>query len=127
MVDGDSGVLLENNSEFIPNSFDTGANIITYYSKASCSPDCADVTGQDLYDTREETTIFFKNNADAPEVFLYARWSQVEMGNNGDIGALAGQTVLLDNNGAVTFGTSVGGGGGGSQTWLIRNYNRVFN
>lgn len=127
MVDGDSATL-ENSGQLIGNSSDVGIQLITYWSKAACSPNCADVTGNDLYDSRDTTTILLKNSAKALNSILYAKWSQVDLDNGGDIGALVGQTVKLQNSAAVTFGASVGGGGGGSSnpTWLISNYRRSF-
>ncbi len=127
MVDGASGVLLENSARISSNSSDTGVQLLTYYSKASCSPDCADVTGSDLYNSREETTILLKNSASAESSILYARWTQALLDNGGDIGAIVGQTVKLQNSAAVTFGAAVSGGGESSPvTWLVKNYRRTF-
>lgn len=124
MVDGQS-VILKNSALLKSNSFGTGIQIITYWSKASCSPNCADVTGADLYDSRDETTIELDNSASGPQSIFYARWTRVAIQNSGNIGALVGQTVLLKNSGTITFGTSAGGGGG--STWIVDGYRRIFN
>ncbi len=120
MVDGDVATL-QNSAKLVGNSTDTGLMLITYWSKAGCSPDCADVTGTDLYDSREENTLILKNSYEAPNSVLYAKWSQIKIENSGDIGALVGQTVLMQNSTTVTFGTSVPGGGA-DITWLVYSY-----
>ncbi len=127
MVDGSAGIKIENSSEIAANSSDTGAQLITYWSDAACSPDCADVTGQDLFDSSTVTTIYLEQSAQAPSSILYAKWSQVDLNNGGDIGALVGQKVKLRNSAAVTFGASLGGGGGSSPIiWLVDNYRRDY-
>lgn len=127
MVDGSTGISIGNSSQVIANASDVGAQLITYWSSAACSPDCADVTGQDLFDSSDFTTIYLEQSAQAPASILYAKWSQVDLNNGGDIGALIGQKVLLRNSAAVTFGASVSGGGGSSPiTWLVENYRRDF-
>jgi hypothetical protein len=123
MVDGSAGIVMQNSAELISNSSDVGTKMITYWSRASCSPDCADVTGQDLYDTREDRTILLQNSANAPNSLLYARWSQAEISNGGDIGAIVGQTVRLSNSATITFGTSASGGG--EKFWVIDNIRRL--
>ncbi len=127
MVDDEDGVEFTNSAKALGNSADVGPQFITYWSEATCSPNCADVTGQDLFDSSDVTTISFVNSAEAENSVLFAKWSQVDMNNGGDIGALIGQTVLLRNSAAVTFGATISGGGGPStQTWLVENYRRDF-
>lgn len=124
MVDGQTATF-GNGSTLKSNADNTGFQIINYWSKATCSPDCADVTGQDLHDSRDETTIELGNSTEGPQTIFYSRWTQVSVSNSGQIGALVGQTVRLSNNSAITFGSSVAGGG---QTfWVIDGYRRVFN
>lgn len=129
MVDGQNGVSASNSSEFASNSADIGFRILTYWSAASCSPDCADVTGSDLYDSQDVTTIDMGNGSEGPNTSFYARWSAVEIGNAGLIGAVAGQTIKLTNSSAITFGTSVSGGSGGVTiaAWVVESYKRVYN
>ena len=121
MVDGSSGFAINNSSKLVANTVGTGLEIITYWSAAACSPDCANVTGVDLYNSRAVTTISLQNNSDAPNSIFYAYWSQVTVGNSGQIGALIGQTIRLTNNGTITFGTSVNTG---STTWVVKGYRR---
>jgi hypothetical protein len=121
MVDGSTGASFNNSAQIVSNSSNTGAEIITFWSAASCSPDCSSVTGTDLYNSRGVTTISMQNNGDAPNTILYAYWSQVTVGNNGQIGALIGQTINLTNSGTITFGTSISTG---STTWVVKGYRR---
>jgi hypothetical protein len=123
MIDGalaafQQGSLLKSNSS------GTGFQVVTYSSNASCSPDCASVTGTDLYNSRNLTTISLENSSSAPNTIFYAKWSRVSVANSGEIGALVGQTVALSNSGTITFGTTVGTG---TVFWVIDNYRRTFN
>jgi Tfp pilus assembly protein PilX len=121
MVDGTSGFVMNNSSQLLANNVGTGLQMITYWSAAACSPDCASVTGVDLYNSRGVTTISLQNNGTAPNSIFYAYWSQVTVGNSGQIGALIGQTIRLTNNGTITFGTSVNTG---TTTWVVKGYRR---
>lgn len=124
MVDGSpTAVSLSNNTDLKPNVSGTGFQIITYWSRASCSPDCADVTGTDLYNSRNDTTIDMNNSSNAGSTILYARWTRVSVSNSGQIGALVGQTIQLNNSATITFGTSVGSS---TQYWVIDGYRRTF-
>jgi hypothetical protein len=124
MIDGAEGVSLSNGTLLKSNSSDTGFQLITYWSDSTCSPDCPDVTGQDLYNSRSEPTISLANSSEGPQSIFYARWSKVSISNSGQIGALVGQTVELSNNSAITFGSSVGVGG--KTFWVIDGYRRVY-
>lgn len=124
MVDGGpTAVNLNNSSKLVNNNSDTGFKIITYWSAANCSPDCADVTGVDLNNSRQQTTIDMSNSADADKTILYAKWSRVTVSNTGQIGALVGQTVQLNNSAVITFGTSAGES---STYWVVDHVRRVF-
>lgn len=125
MVDGSSGATFSNSARLESNSSSTGFQIITYRSRASCSPNCTNVTGTDLYNSRNDTTISLSNSAEGPNTIFYAKWTRVQVNNGGAIGALVGQTVQLSNSGTITFGTSVPGGG--NVGWVIDNYRRTFN
>ncbi len=125
MIDGQAGAAFTNSANLKSNSSGTGVRIITYFSRASCSPDCASVTGTDLYNSRNDVTISLDNSAEGAQSIYYARWSRVQINNSGQIGALIGQTVELKNSGTVTFGSSAGGEI--ITTWLIDGYRRIFN
>lgn len=124
MVDGQN-VVLKNSAVLQSNSQSTGFRVITYWSKAGCSPGCANVTGASLYDSRDETTIELDNSASGPNTEFYARWTQITIANSGNIGALVGQTIQLKNSGAITFGTSINGVGG-IEAYVIKSYKRTF-
>lgn len=124
MIDGVKAEF-KNSSVLQSNASNIGFQIITYWSTASCSPDCADVTGTDLYNSRDDTTIELQNSASGPETIFYARWTRVTIQNSGNIGALVGQTVELKNSGTITFGTSTTGAP--TTTWIIDGYRRSFN
>jgi hypothetical protein len=121
MVDGQSSSL-GNSAQIVSNNQDTGAQLITYWSNASCSPDCSDVTGTNLANSRNTTTISLSNSASGPETIFYAKWSKVAVSNSGQIGALVGQTITLTNSAAVTFGSSAGVGS--ITYWLIDGYRK---
>ena len=125
MIDGSGGASFSNSTVLQSNSQSTGFRVITYWSNAGCSPGCGDVTGTDLYNSRDDTTISLNNSASGPNTEFYARWSQIDVNNSGNIGALVGQTIRLSNSGAITFGTSVNGVGG-IQAWVVKSYKRTF-
>lgn len=124
MVDGSSGATFSNSTKLVSNASATGFQVVTYRSDASCSPDCANVTGTDLYNSRNDTTISLSNNTEGPDTIFYARWTRVQINNSGQIGALVGQTVQLSNSGTITFGTSIPGTG--ETFWVINGYRRSF-
>lgn len=124
MVDGTEGFNLKNASKLIPNTSSTGFEIYTFWSSASCSPDCTSLTGADLYNSRNTPTIVMANNTNAAKSIFYAYWSRVQIQNTGDIGAIVGQSVELKNNGTITFGTSVPGVS--ITTWVANGYRRSF-
>jgi hypothetical protein len=124
MIDGSAGLSMQQSSSVVSNSSNVGAQLITYWSEASCSPNCSDVTGTDLYNSRDNRTIYLQNSASAPESVLYARWSQAELSNGGSVGAIVGQTVRLSNSAAITFGAS--SGLPGNEYWVIDSVRRTF-
>ena len=121
MVDGSGGATFSNSSRLVSNASGTGFEIYTFYSKASCSPDCTSVTGTDLANSRSVTTISLSNSSSAPNTTFYAYWSQVNVGNSGQIGAIIGQTISLSNTGTITFGNSTNIG---TTTWVVKGYRR---
>lgn len=125
MVDGTSGVVIRNAAALNANLSGVGMRFITYASNAACSPECANVTGTALYNSRNMTTISIENSASAGRTEFYARWSKVSVSNGGNIGALAGQTVEISNSAAITFGTSVSGFSG-PTAWVVKSYKRVY-
>jgi hypothetical protein len=127
VVDGSGGITISNNGSVQPNVSGTGVEMLTFWSAASCSPDCSSVTGTDLYTSQNTQTINLSNNGSAPASVLYAYWSLVSVSNNGALGAVAGQTVQLSNNAVINFTTSVPGSDNRVTTWVKRGYMRVYN
>ena len=124
MIDGSNGATFSNAGKIQSNASGTGVQIITYYSTASCSPDCTDVTGTDLNSSRTRTTISLSNSAEGADSIFYARWTQVNLANGGQIGAVVGQTIYMSNSATITFGTEIPGGD--DTQWVIDGYRRVF-
>jgi hypothetical protein len=123
MVDGSTGASFNNSTALTSNSGGTGFEIITFYSKAACSPDCTSVTGTDLDNSRSVVTINLQQSATGPQTVFYAYWSEVDIANSGQLGALIGQTILLENTGTITFTTSAGVG---TSSWVVNGYRRAF-
>lgn len=123
MVDGSGGAAFKNSTQLISNASSTGFEIISYWSSASCSPDCGDVTGVDLYNSRSTITISLDNSAQGPQSVFYAYWSKVQVKNSGQLGALIGQTIELKNSGTITFGSAASTG---STYWIANGYRRSF-
>ncbi len=123
MVDGSAGATLSQSSAILANNSSLGAQIITFYSKASCSPDCATVTGSDLFNSRNVVTLSIGNSGLAAGSFFYARWSEIDVSQSGSIGGVLGQTVNLNNTGNISFGSNLSSG---QSIWSIKNYQQVF-
>lgn len=122
MVDGNS-ISLNNTSSVLANAGGIGFWFINYYSTASCAPDCADVTGTDLYNSKDLNTISLGNSGLAAGSVFFARWTKVTLGQSGSIGAVLGQTVELNNTGNISFGTQLSSG---TSIWSIKNYTQIF-
>lgn len=122
MVDGQKAEL-ENSALLKSNVSNTGLQLINYWSNASCSPDCVNLTGLDLFNSRNSVTIELENSASGPQSIFYSRWTRVLVSNSGQIGALVGQTVELKNSGTIVFGSSTSTG---SVFWVTSGYRRGF-
>jgi len=127
VVDGSSGFVIGNKGSITPNNQGTSVEILTFWSAASCSPDCTSLTGTDLYNSQSALTIDLSNTGSALNAILYAYWSKVRLANNGSLGAVSGQTVELGNNAVITFGSAVPGSDNQVTTWVKRGYMRVYN
>ncbi len=120
MIDGSSGITLSNQTVVATNTAGIGVQFITFYSTASCSPDCASVTGTNLNSSMNQTTVSLANQGLAASSTFYARWTALTLSNGGNIGAVLAQKITLSNSGNITFGSS--GGSGGSYSWDVRYY-----
>jgi len=126
IVDGQAGFKLSNNGVVTPNSSGDGIEVRTFYSRASCSPNCTTVTGPDLKNSLNDVTIDLGNNGNAPNSVFIAQWSRVRISNNGQLGAVAGQSVELSNQAVINFTASVPGSNNLTTTWAKRGYMRVY-
>ncbi len=120
MIDGSTGITLNNQTVIANNSSGIGAEFITMYSTASCNPDCASVTGSDLNTSMNQTTVNIGNQGLASGSVFYARWTALVLANGGTIGSILAQKITLGNSGNITFGTT--SGGSGDYTWDVRYY-----
>jgi hypothetical protein len=127
MIDSSEGLDVSNSSKLSSNTNATpvGFRILTYWSAAPCTPECADVTGVALADGRDDVTIELNNGSSGPNTEFYARWSAVELSNSGNVGAVVGQTVSLTNSATITFGTPVSGASSPSA-WVVSSYRRLY-
>jgi Tfp pilus assembly protein PilX len=122
IVDGDIDV--GGSAALIPNSNGTSMHFISFKSSASCSPSCASVTGTDLYNSQNLTTVDVAGAGSFPGAIFQAYWSKIEMGGSGTTGSAIGQTIELNGAGTITFGTSLSSG---ELTWTVRSYQQDFN
>ncbi len=123
MIDGSSGATFSNSSSVLANASNIGFQFITFHSTASCSPNCSDVTGTSLYNSRNLTTISISNSSLGAGSTYYARWSKIQVNNGGAVGAILGQTIQLSNSGNISFGTQLSSG---TSVWSIKNYQQIF-
>lgn len=128
MIDGQDGFAFGNNGQIQPNSSDTGAEVYTFWSHASsgCSPDCTSLSGAPLAASQNVTTIDLANGGSAPFTVFTAQWSRVAVENNGTLGAVAGQSILLSNGAVINFSASIPGSDNLTTTWVQRGYMRVY-
>lgn len=123
MVDGSAGATFKQTTQLVSNASSTGFEVISYWANSGCSPDCANLTGTGLANSQAVTTISLLNSASAPQSIFYAYWSQVNIGNSGQIGALIGQTINMNNSSTITFGSTAQSG---SVYWVANGYRRAF-
>ena len=126
MVDGQNGFNLSNNGRVTPNAYGSGIEVRTFWSDASCSPNCSDVTGVDLHDSQDAITVDLGNNGQAQNSVFIAQWTRVRVSNNGLLGAVSGQSIELTNQAVINFTASVPGSDNLTTTWVKRGYLRIF-
>lgn len=102
MIDGSSGLTLNNQAYVADNSSSTGIEFITYYCGASCSPDST-VTGASLAASQVINTITLGQQSNAPGSVFYAYWSEITVNEGGTLGAVLGQTINLAQSGSISF------------------------
>jgi len=121
MIDSQTGLNITNSAGLTANSSGTGFEIIDFYGGGACSPDCSSVTGTALTTSRVIPTINVNTSGDASNSIFYAYWTEVNLQNSGQIGAIIGQTLNLSNNSTITFGSNVSTG---HVTWVVKGYRR---
>lgn len=126
IIDGPTGFTLANNGIITPNSNNHGIEVRTFRSRASCSPNCINVTGVDLFNSRNDVTINLGNNGNAANSVFIAQWSRVTVSNNGSLGAIAGQSIELSNQAVINFTSSIPGSNNQIDYWTKRGYMRVY-
>jgi hypothetical protein len=139
MLDGSTGLDTGNNSQFIPNSLGTGAEVVSVWWNTNTSTnggfncggiadllDCTNVTGLALSSSQSSTTIELSNNTNAENTVFRTLWSRAEISNNGALGAVAGQTILMRQNAVINFTASIPGSDNLTITWVKKGYLRVF-
>jgi hypothetical protein len=121
MIDG--SVTASGSAAVIPNSDGVSLHFISFESTASCSPNCTTLTGSELYNSQNLTTVDISGAGNFPGVVWHSYWAKIELGGSGTTGSAIGQTIELSGAGTVVFGTSLSTG---ELTWTIRSYQQVF-
>lgn len=121
MVDGT--ISAGGGAQLITNSSGTSAHFISYRSTASCSPNCTNVTGTDLYNSQNQQNVTVDGGGSYPGAIFHAYWSRVRVTGSGVVGAAIGQSIDLSGAGNITFGTSLSSG---TTTWTIRSYQQIY-
>lgn len=115
----DGTITAGGSASLIPNSSGTAAHLISFRSSASCSPNCSSVTGTDLKNSQNLTTVNVAGAGNFPGTIFHAYWSKVILAGSGNMGSAIGQTIDLSGAGTITFGTALSSG---ENTWTIRSY-----
>lgn len=117
----DGTISINNSSSMAANSSGTGAKFISF--KNSTGDPSATVSGSDLKNSQSVTTVSVGNSARVPGMIFDAYWGKLVLGNASTIGAVAGQTIELNNSGNIIFGTKLSSG---VKTWSITSYQRLY-
>jgi hypothetical protein len=120
VVDGSSGITMSNAASILSNLSGTGAHFYTFYCGSGCNVE-SNVTGAALKASQTLQTINISNLSTAVNSVFDAYWSEVNLSNSGQIGAVVGQTIVLSNTASITFGSQASPG---TSTWLIKGYRR---
>ncbi len=128
MVDGT--ITIDGSPQIIANSSGTGIDFISFSSTNPCTTGttstdyCSTLSGNDLYNSQQITTISVGGRVNLPGIIFDAYWGQVSINGSGNVGAATGQAVDLSGAGSVVFGTQLASG---TQTWTITSYEPYFN
>lgn len=120
IVDGDVDV--GGSGQFISNNQGVGAKFISFQSEAACSPDCTELSGNDLYNSQQQVTVDVGSGVNLAGMVFQSYWGTAKLAGGGSIGAIAGQTVDLRGAGTVVFGTVLSSG---EKTWRATSYQEL--
>lgn len=124
----DGTISITGNTSFIANNLGTGAQFISFKSTLACTTAApgatCEPTGTDLKNSQELETVTLDGNTSQPGMAFQAYWGKIRLEGNGNMGAAIGQTVDLDANGTVTFGTVLSSG---ARSWTVTSYQQDFN
>lgn len=110
-------------AQLIANSSGTGIEFISFKSSASCSPSCTSLSGMDLKNSANTTTVTIGGGSNLPGMVFNAYWGKIVIGGAGNVGSAIGQTVDMSGAGTITFGTTLSSG---SSTWTISSYQQKY-
>lgn len=131
MIDGASGATFRGSANIQANSSGVGVRMVTYYSTASCSPECTDVTGTNLYNSQTKSTFVLQNNTTITNGNEFiAAWTTLDMQNGSEVkGAISAQRINLSGGadiGSPSKLTNTGTLVGAQSDVSIRAYRRVY-
>jgi hypothetical protein len=119
-ADGSDSFTMGNSATIAANAGNIGFRFIAFWNKTG-NPDITSLTGSDLANSQTVITINPGNGLEgAGSTLFYARWTEVDLRNNGTYGAVSGQTVKLHNNSNINFNGT--GGAGGASSWDVKYY-----
>lgn len=124
MVDGPNGIYMTGSGSIAPG---VGGRFVAYHSAASCSPECADVTGQDLINSINMRTIY--NGIDSDGNDFMSAWGTLHVAESGGSrGSGAGQKVIRDGSGVWpgTVPLTISSGSSGSDQLQVNWHRRVY-
>jgi hypothetical protein len=106
----------------IANTSGTGIEFISFDSAASCGATCTSLSGNDLYNSSQLTTVNIGGAVSLPGMIFQAYWGELVLGGSGHIGAVAAQTINMSGAGTIVFGTTLSSG---TSTWTITSYQQL--
>lgn len=119
----DGTITVGGSASLVANSSGTGIKFISYKSAASCGASCTSLSGNDLYNSANQTTVNIGGAVNLPGMAFQAYWGELVLAGSGHVGAVAGQTINMSGAGTVVFGTTLSSG---TQTWTITSYQQVY-
>lgn len=121
LVDGT--ITIGGGSSIVTNSVGTSVEFVSLRSNASCNPNCTSLSGNDLYNSQNVTTVNVSGGVNMPGSAFQATWGKLVLAGGGSIGEASGQTIDMSGAGSITFGTGLNSG---AKTWKITSYQRVY-